>query len=240
MKSFTISSQKYDIALDRLLSRRLTQSGCVYALATDGEGVSVTVRTRASLIALADALIQLMCRDLIYFELAHRTDALPLSLSEKQDVLREALAEARAFEPPAGARDALVEYLEHADILNLEGYLCFRLREQTALWARALERVAAERWLRREYAALLGALVKKQPPRMRELCVCLNADGSCTLSDESDAMIEYVDGSEDGILNLLVHMAPACLTVYDLSDGRCKTLADAIEKAFAGRVRVYR
>lgn len=240
MRSIFITTQKYDIALDRLLSRRLQQSGCVYALSISGEGVSVTVRTRASMLALCDALLHLMCRDLIYFELSRRTDELPLELSEKQDVLRSALQEARALALPADARDALLQYLNEADSLNLEGYLQFRLRAQTELWERCLEHAAAEKLLRHEYAALLGVLVSKQTPRIRELCICLNADGSCTFSDDSDAMIEYVDGSDDGILSLLVSMAPAYLTVYDLSDGKAKTLADAIVEAFAGRVRVYR
>jgi hypothetical protein len=240
MRTFLISSQKYDIALDRLLVRRLEQSGCVYALATSEDGVSVTVRTKASLTALADALLALMCRDLIYFELARRTDELPLALSEKQDVLRGALVEARALELPLDARDALLGYLSESDHLNLEGYLMFRLREQTTRWERCLEHTVAERLLQHEYATLLGALVDQLPPRIRELCVCLNADGSCTFSDDSDAVIEYVDCSEDGILSMLVSMAPARLTVYDLSDGRAKSLADSIVEAFAGRVRIYR
>lgn len=240
MRTIFVTSYKYDIALDRLLARRLEQSGCIYALATDGAGVSVTVRTRASLLALSEALLKLMCRDLVYFELAHRTDALPLTLPEKQDVLKSALSEARALTLPPDAQGALLRYLEREDRLNLEGYLMFRLREQAAFWESCLAHAAAEHLLRHEYASLLGVIVERQPPRMRELCICLNADGSCTFSDDSDAMIEYVDCSDDGILSLLVSMAPACLTVYDLSDGRAKALADAIVKAFAGRVRVYR
>lgn len=240
MRTIFIGSQKYDIALDRLLARRLEQSGCVYALAADGEGVSVTVRTRASLMALADALMKLMCRDLIYFELARRTDELPLSLPEKQDVLQSALTEARALELPPDAREELYQYLNQEDSLNLEGYLMFRLRAQTELWKRCLEHAAAERLLRHEYAALLRVLVQKQPPRMRELCICLSADGSCTFSDDSDTLIEYVDCSVDGILSLIASMAPAYLTVYDLSEGKARALADAIVEAFAGRVRVYR
>ncbi|MDO4572760.1 MAG: sporulation protein YtxC [Clostridia bacterium] len=240
MRTYRIFSNKYDIALDRLLTRRLEESGCIYALAAAEDGVSVTIRTRASMMALAEALINLICRDLIYFELARRVDELPLMLREKQQVLRDALAEARALEPPEGAREAMLRYLAEAESLNLEGYILFRLRPQLERWDRCLEQAAAEQMLRREYAALLGVIVQRQPPRMRELCICLNADGSCTLSDDSDALLEYIDCSDDGILSLLVGMAPARLTVYDLSGGRMRALADAIMEAFEGRVRLYR
>ena len=63
--------------------------------------------------------------------------------------------------------------------------------------------------------------------------------GSCTLTDESDACIEYVDCSEEGILSLLVGMAPSRLTVYDLSGGS-SGLAETIARVFSGRVRIYR
>ena len=243
MQTYGVFTQKYDIALDRLLARRLEQCGCVYALSVVDSAVFVTVGTRASMTALAEALIQLMCRDLVYFELAHSADALPLTLGEKQDALHDALTQARLLEPPADARAKLLAYLDGNDRINLEGYMRFRLRPQTELWRACLEHAVSELLLRREFTELLGVLGKlaqEQKPRIRELSVCLNADGSCTLTDDSDAVIEYADGTPDGIISLLVSLAPMRLTVYDLSGGSAKALSDAIAQVFSGRVRIYR
>ena len=51
--------------------------------------------------------------------------------------------------------------------------------------------------------------------------------------------IEYVDCSEEGIVRLLMGMAPERLTVYDLTGGN-SSLAETLVHVFAGRVRVFR
>ena len=64
-------------------------------------------------------------------------------------------------------------------------------------------------------------------------------DGSA-LSDDNDVHIEYVDCAPDGILNLLVNMAPMKLTVYDLSGKEKNRLTEAILQVFGDRVKLYR
>ncbi len=238
-----IDTQKYDIDLEKLLSRRLAQCGCACGVGACNGAVSVSVREGEQLVRLADALMLVLCRDLQYFELARMIDELPLSLPEKQTALASALETAHETERTQPVRDALVSYLKTEKRLNLEGFVQFRMRDSLRDWHDCAERAAAETLVRREYTELLGALsafVRTQAPRVAELSICIHPDGSCTLTDDSDACIEYVDCSEDGIVSMLVGMAPARLTVYDLSGGSGRRLTDALRRVFAGRVKVYR
>lgn len=247
MTTYRIETRKYDIDLSALLTRRLTQCACAHGLMADsadgGAAVTVSVSDSDGKARLAEALSLLVCRDLRYFELARLVDELPLSLTERQAVLTEALALGCPQEELENAARDLAAYLAAENTVNLEGFLTFRLRSLSACWQRMAERVAEERLLRQEYGRLMDALsafVHTQKPLAGELSICLNPDGSCTLTDDSDARIEYVDCSEDGVLSLLVGMAPAFLTVYDLSGGAGARLTDALRRVFAGRVRIYR
>jgi len=238
----TIQTNKYDIDLKKLLSRRLDQCGCQYRLEPASDGITVSVQGQEALLSLSDALSKLLCRDLQYFELAHMTDALPLSLPQKQEVLTIALENARAEEPLSDVRAGLAAYLTDASQLNLEGYLQFRMQAALSRWELLVERAAADQALCRDYAELIGMLrayASDRPPNVGEISVCLHSDGSCTLTDDTDACIEYVDCSEDGILRLLISMSPARLTVYDLSGGT-SGLPEALMQVFAGRIRIYR
>ena len=243
MAEITVSTRKYDVDLARLLAARLDQCGCAYALKAESGSVRVLLKSRAGLEALADALSLILCRDLQYFEIARMADALPLPLIEKQRVLKEALGVSRAAEDLSTVRERLHGYLLSASQINLEGYLTFRLRDMLALWEAALERAAAEQMLDREYLELMGLLsqIARDPSSsVGNVAICIKPDGSLTLTDESDACIEYVDCSEDGILSLLIGMSPKSLTVYDISGGSGRRLTEAIARVFAGRVRIYR
>lgn len=242
MVTRTIQTNKYDIDLEKLISRRLDQCDCAYSIQQAADGVSVSVQGTNALSVLSEALGNLLCHDLQYFELAHMTDALPLPLTQKQEVLTIALENARMEESVPDVRTGLFTYLSDADQLNLEGYLQFRMRSALSRWELLVERAAADQALSRDYAELielLRAYAADRPPRLGEVSICLHPDGSCTLTDDTDACIEYVDCSEDGILRLLISMAPSRLTVYDLSCGT-SGLPNALMHVFAGRIRIYR
>ena len=51
--------------------------------------------------------------------------------------------------------------------------------------------------------------------------------------------MEYVDESGEGIISLLIGMAPARLFVYDLSGGARTELVHALTEIFSGRVCLY-
>lgn len=238
-----IDTAKYDIDLMKLLSRRLQQHACPCGLSAYQNGVSVSVQEGEGLYPLADALSTILCRDLRYFELARMIDQKPLTLAEKQSALASALEEAACEASLDAVRDDLVAYLQRESRLNLEGYMRFRMQPHLNLWRTHVEKATEDAILQREYTQLLGTLnayVRALTPRVSELSVCLHPDGSCTLTDDSDACIEYIDCTEDGIVSLLVGMAPARLTVYDLSCGNAIRLIEAIRCVFSDRVKIYR
>ena len=96
--------------------------------------------------------------------------------------------------------------------------------------------------LEKEYAQtadVLRFLLDQRPPRCAALRLCLHGDGLCSLSDEGSLRMEYVDESGEGILSLLIGMAPARLIVYDLSNGARQELVKALTEIFSGRVCLY-
>ena len=238
----TLHTQKYDVDLERLLARRLAQTGCAFRTEPLPGGVAVSVQGRDALERLSAAVAALLGRDLQYFELAHMADALPLDLPQKQEVLADALERARCLERIDEVRREVEAYLATENEMNVEGYLRFRMRERMETWQLCVERAAADRMLCSEWKELMGLLTSlSNGPgrRIGEISVCLNPDGSCTLTDDSDVRIEYVDCSEEGIVRLLMGMAPERLTVYDLTGGN-SSLAETLVHVFAGRVRVFR
>ena len=105
---------------------------------------------------------------------------------------------------------------------------------------------AEEIMLQTEYLELmrvLSVLVRLQQPRIREISLILHADGSCTITDDTDARIECEDcGAAAGneLVNLLVALAPARIVVYDLSCGRCAELSQVLLQVFEDRVSFFR
>ena len=243
MFSFGITTNKYDVDLGELLSRRLLSYPNTFSITPEGAGILVELEGEDGRWIAACALAALLSRDLIYFELAEEANRLPLERYEKQEIMTHVLRNVRDGSGDAALRQVLEAYLAENRDLNLEGFIRFRMQDQKQQWRLMIEQAAEDYLVSREYQELLGVLgafVEMQPPRMGEIAICLHPDGSCTLTDDSDARIEYVDCSEDGIVGLLVSMAPERLVVYDLSCGNGKHLADTIARVFSGRVQVYR
>jgi len=188
------------------------------------------------------ALSLLLHKDLVHYELAKAVDRLPLSLVEKQAVLGDALPIAKGLQGLLATERLLRSYVGRGVRLNLYGFIRFRLQETRDGWLQAVERAVQERQLRKEYLSLMDILrgfAGIQPCRMGEVSLCLHEDGSCTLTDPSDARIDYAPCSAERMVSILLGIAPSRLIVYDLSGGRRKTLMDAISRVFAGRVQFY-
>ena len=243
MTVYEILTFEYDIPLFRLLNRRMSELDCAYAIEAVPDGAVLKIRGREPERAAADALASVLGRDLRYFVLAEYTDSLPLTLSEKQTVLKDALKAASRSEESAVLREKLTGYLSAHRTLVLEGFLRFRMQEFLMLWELAVEQAAARVMMSKEYGELMDTLrrfVEGRTSRVNSLSVCIHADGTITLSDDNDVRIEYVDCAPDGILNLLVNMAPGKLIVYDLSGNEKNRLTEAIVKVFGDRVKLYR
>jgi hypothetical protein len=243
MVVFEILTYEFDLPLLKLLDRRMSELDCAYALEAIPDGVVLKIRGDAPERAAAEALLVVLGRDLRFFALAEFADALPLTLAEKQKVLTDALEAASRREELSVLREKIVDYLSAHRTLVLEGFLHFRMQEFLMLWELAVEQAAARVLMNKEYGELIETLrrfVDGRVSRVAALSVCIHADGTITLSDDNDVHIEYVDCAPDGILNLLVNMAPGKLTVYDLSGKEKNRLTEAILRVFGSRVKLYR
>ena len=233
---------EYDVDLEALLERRLRESGAPYALSAALGGVGVRMEGRQGLNALAKALSAVLIHDLAPFEVAAMADETPLGLEDRRQVLSRAVDAARKREDLSEVAARLGEYLREEGKLCLEGFLRFRMPETLLFWRLCVEEAFSELLLQKEYgeaASLLRLLLNERPPRCPSLRLCLHGDGLCSLSDEGSLRMEYVDESGEGILSLLIGMAPARLIVYDLSNGARQELVKALTEIFSGRVCLY-
>ena len=243
MVVYEILTFEYDLPLLKLLNRRMGELDCAYALEAVPDGVVLKIRGASPERAAAEALVKILGRDLRYFAIAEFVDALPLTLSEKQTVLTGALETASCSGEQAVLKEKLCAYLAAHRTIVLEGFLHFRMQEFLMLWELAAEEAAAKVLMNKEYGELIDTLrrfVDGRVSRVNALSVCIHPDGTITLSDDNDVHIEYVDCAPDGILNLLVNMAPGKLTVYDLSGKEKNRLTEAILQVFGDRVKLYR
>lgn len=230
----------YEGDIPRLLERRLTQTAHPFTLTASEKDIDVELADPGGLDALCVALALLFCRDLCQFELARLTDRLPLTLVEKQAVLAESVRYARKVERPGAVRRALKAYFDEEEVLNLSGYMRFRMPETINAWRLCVQSSMEELLLEKEYLELMGVLrafVQVKPTRVREVSLLLHPDGSCTLTDESDARIDYEACDPDRLVSVLVELAPERLTVYNLSEANSTPLTEMLARVFAGRVR---
>jgi len=233
---------KYDVDLEALLSRRLREGGAPFTLSAAMGGVGVRMEGRYGLEALARALGALVTEDLVTFEVAAMTDETPLPLPDKRQILSRAVAAARSREDLSETVPRLTAYLREEGKLCLEGFLRFRMQETVLFWRLCVEEALSGLLLEQEYARaadMLRLLLDERPPRCASLRLCLHGDGLCSLSDGEALQMEYVDETGEGLISLLVGMAPARLEVYDLSNGTRRELVEALTGIFSGRICLY-
>lgn len=242
VSSWIIQTMEYDVDLARLLEPRLLESGAPYVLSSARGGVGVRMEGRPGLLALSKTLAEVLVHDLAPFEVAAMADETPLPVEDRRQVLHRAVNAARQREDLSETVQLLMEYLTREGTLCLEGFLRFRMRSTLLFWRLCVEEAFSGLLLEKEYAEaadVLRLLLNQRPPRCPALRLCLHGNGLCSLSDEGSLRMEYVDETGEGILSLLVGMAPARLIVYDLSGGARKELVRALTEIFSGRVCLY-
>ena len=242
MSSWIIQTMEYDVDLHALLSARLREGGAPFALSEAPGGVGVRMEGRQGLESLARALATVLLHDLVPFEVAAMADETPLGLDDRRQVLRQAVDAAQKREDPEETVRRLCAYLAQEGKLCLEGFLRFRMRPVLLFWRLCVEEAFSRLLLEKEYAEaaqVLRLLLDQRPPRCPSLRLCLHGDGLCSLSDGAELRVEYVDETGEGILSLLVGLAPARLIVYDLSGGARRELVRTLTEIFSGRVCLY-
>ncbi len=246
MREHVITTQRYEFDPAVALAAKLgPQSGLNLRDAGDGRAVAY-LRSASDEYALALALCDVLLDEAARREIALAVEELALSPEEKSVVLPEAerLAQ-RAFGPKTRerVREKILIHIEFSDETNLEGFMRFRLRELLALFAAAAGKAADTLVLRGDYLelmAVLASFARMQPPRTKEVCLVLNADGSCTLTGAGGARINCENTGREGLISILLGLAPESIIVYDLSCGRGALLCEVVSRVFRERVRLFR
>ena len=243
MGVYSIGTEKYEADIGWLMSKRLEKLGCGIVIHGDKSSVSAELSGAVQMEEWCAAVAELLLMDLAQFEIAYMVNELPISLEEKKAVLPGAIRMARRSDGVGAVQNALVEYFGDHHHLQLEGYMGFRMKEYRREWERCVLKAADELLLDAEYMELmrvLAAFVKLRSPQAGDIYVILNPDGSCTFTDDKDIRIDYERCTGDGIMSVLVGLAPESITVYDLSGGRCTSLFDNLQRVFEGRVRFFK
>ena len=172
------------------------------------------------------ALSELMLVDLRYFEFARMVDMLPFSVDEKKKILPCALGSAPESDPNM-ISERVFDYLCDNSLLNLNGFLRFRLQDVIARGQVAVD-IAAEEFL--------GMFSDVRPTDGTDVLVILQPDGSCTVTDGDKLRIDCAPNSNEGVLSMLTGMAPSHITLFDFSNGACDKLCRAICLLFGTHV----
>ncbi|MEG1547579.1 MAG: sporulation protein YtxC [Clostridia bacterium] len=238
-------TREYEADIRKLLVRRLKHLGYNELLVDDADKSNVAARLtdEMDMNVWCEALSGVLLRDVAHFELARMVNMLPIPLTQKQMVLPEAIKCSREVGSASTIRRMLAEHYRNCDKLNLEGFVRFRMQDVMAGWEMCVMRAAEELMLQNEYLELmsvLSAFVQLQPSRIKDVSVILNPDGSCTLTDDMDSRIDYEKCTEDGVVSVLVGLAPERITVYDLSGGQNTMLAEVLIRVFEDRVRFFK
>ena len=187
---------EYDVDLLRILKRRLLQTAHDFRLTPCEQGAIVEMSEPGGLDALCVALALLMLRDLSPFELAQIAEKLPLSTQRKNRrcwTLHTMRAQNGA---PGAVRRKLKTYLEEEKKLCIcPDTMRFRMPETMGAWRLCVQSAAEELMLEKRIYGIDGRASRfwsrLKPSQIRDLSLLLHPDGSCTLTDDSDARIDY-------------------------------------------------
>ena len=249
-QSCSAGTREYQVDIGKLALRRLMaidpgDAEILQQLETGKDHIQFSIEQAGDLERWCRVLQGMLLWDLAHFELARMVNDLPLGLEEKRRILPEAVKLSRACPQNAGAdailRELMGFYAEEKH-LNLEGFMRFRMQDVLREWEICVMRAAEELLLHEEYWELmhvLSAFVQLRSPQVRDVYIVLNPDGSCTMTDDQDSRIDYARCTGDGVMSVLVGLAPERITVYDLSGGLAQDLADTLKRVFEDRVRIY-
>lgn len=181
-----------------------------------------------------------------------------------EETLREQVVHAARRlldQAPGGAPDAaaprkarvyarLLEHLEHSDVVHIEGFIRFRLKDYVEELEEAVERAVEDHLMDREYGEfirLLRYFVELQEPRPEAVHVVCLAGGGFALFDAdggpiplaavAEVTVSGLEGVEgDALLSALVSLAPRRVVVHEGVARLTPDTASALRQVFAGRV----
>lgn len=174
---------------------------------------------------------------------------------ERQEVLRNASLTMQKM-PPAERthyiEDKLYTFLKDSEVLSVEGFVNFRLKEYKERLSLAAEEAAAIFMAEKEYEefiVLLRYFVSVQPVRIPLLHVVIRSGGSFTLynrggEDVTESLLTEVFrgdsgmlSSDDMLISLLITHAPKEIVLHGVQNFQNTNVPETILKVFGRRVR---
>lgn len=244
MPLYTVCGFEYGEGFGPLFERRLAEYGLEKSTVSSS-GAVVTADIEADRLgALASAAARLILEDLRYTELKRLASLLPLSVRERKSLLPLAMELSGETDRFEEVRAELITCLAENDLLVVEGALRFRLQGVLEAWAIAVDRAGEELLLRQEYCALMQLLsvvadAEGSPGFPRRVRVILYPDGSSAVTDQRAFRIESSSSEGACLIGLLLGLSPEYIEVYDLTDGRSRSLLESIRIVFGGKARIF-
>lgn len=241
MGEYSVNTSEYGVDIKKLIDRRLKQVSSKLEIKCRNENtVTVIIDTEKEMEKWCSALSRLLLHDIAPFELAKIVNELPFEIEEKEEILTEAVKNSKNVLGYNSTRLKLHEYFKDNDSLNIEGFVLFRMNDTKSKWEACVDEAINEFADRNEYLELMSvwaSFAKMSPSRISQVTVILHPDGSCTLTDESDSRIDCSKCTFDGIVSVLVGLAPEHITVYDMSAGENRGMAELLVRVFEDKVR---
>lgn len=145
----------------------------------------------------------------------------------------------------------VLDYLDEAHEIIVEGFLNFRLKDYQQALREAIKTAAEDYLLEREYKdfiRLLRYFVEVQEPRLEEAHLIINSDGGFSVVDRQGERVinQYLEDSfmlnqdgishEDLLLSALISIAPHIIMVHGARYLKDKNILETIKNVFEGRV----
>ncbi len=178
-----------------------------------------------------------------------------LAGEERREVLRHASLAMQSLPPTERTHyieDKLYTFLKDSEVLSVEGFVNFRLKEYKERLSTAAEEAAAVYMAEKEYEEFISLLkyyVYMQPARMQLLHVVIGPEGAFRLYDSAfkDVTKRMKDeiknedtgmlSSDDLLVSLLITLAPQKIVLHRAENFQNKNVPETVFKVFGKRVR---
>ncbi len=176
-----------------------------------------------------------------------------LDTMERQKVFCAAAEEMERTSPKQRAHyieNRLYAFLDKSDVLSIDGFVAFRLKDYKTLLERTAARAANAYEMEKEYAefiALLQYFISLQPVGTSLLHVVFTEDGTCQFYNADGENIVFGDtgaigeeplSTEEILLSALISIAPKEILLHHAAGHMQWEIMETVQKLFAGHVHL--
>ena len=216
MQKFFIYSYKYNIDIGKLLKRRLKQYNLELASEFSKSTINLELENDKRN-AFIDSVCDLLLYDVMQLKIADIVNCLDLGIEHKRNILVASVYYATKAAIRSTVRNALEEYFESENLLNIDGYITFRMPQTMSIWESCVKKATNEYEdiLRLNEISILINELFGLYENTEKMTLIMRNDGSCTVTDSNNSKIEYPANSYDSMMSILLSTNPAEIKVYN-------------------------